>query len=35
VEYLVSAQAKIIYAFLDVDYTHRADPNDLLKALEK
>jgi peroxiredoxin len=33
--YIVSPKSKIIYAFLDVDYTHRADPSDLLKALEK
>ena len=33
--YIVSKEGKVIYAFLDVDYTHRADPNDLLAALKK
>jgi peroxiredoxin len=33
--YIVSPKGKITFAFLDVDYTHRADPADLLKALEK
>jgi len=31
--YIVSPASKVTYAFLDVDYTHRADPRDILKAL--
>jgi peroxiredoxin len=31
--YVVAKDGKIKYAFLDVDYTHRADPLDLLKSL--
>ncbi len=33
--YIVSGKGKITYAFLDVDYTHRADPEDLIRALKK
>jgi peroxiredoxin len=31
--YVVSSKGTVIYAFLDVDYTNRADPSDLLKAI--
>ncbi|SKA23407.1 Peroxiredoxin [Trichlorobacter thiogenes] len=31
--YVISRSGKIIYAFTDVDYTHRADPQDILNAL--
>jgi peroxiredoxin len=33
--YVVSKEGKIIYAFLDVDYTKRADPKELIKTLER
>ena len=33
--YVVGSDGKVKYAFLDVDYTRRADPADILKALEK
>lgn len=33
--YVVGSDGKIKYAFLDIDYTRRADPADILKALEK
>ncbi len=33
--YVVGSDGKIKFAFLDVDYTRRADPADILKALEK
>jgi len=32
--YVVSKTGKVVYAFVNVDYTHRADPQDLLQALE-
>jgi peroxiredoxin len=32
--YIVSPKGKIIFAFVDVDFRHRADPQDLIKALE-
>lgn len=31
--YIVAKDGKIKYAFLDIDYTHRADPSDLLNSL--
>ena len=33
--YVVGRDGKITYAFLDVDYTHRAEPADVLAALTK
>lgn len=33
--YIVSKKGKIIYAFIDVDYTKRADPKDLIQVLSK
>ncbi len=32
--YVVGKDGRIIYAFVDPDYTHRADPEDILKALK-
>ena len=32
--YVVAKDGRIIYAFVDPDYTHRADPEDILKALK-
>lgn len=32
--YVVAKDGRIIYAFVDPDYTHRADPGDILKALK-
>lgn len=33
--YVISKTGKIVYAYLDVDYTHRADPQDIISALAK
>jgi peroxiredoxin len=33
--YVVMPNRKIIYSFVNVDYTQRADPSDIVKALEK
>jgi len=33
--YIVSKTGKVVYAFVNVDYTRRADPQDLLRALEQ
>ncbi len=33
--YVISTEGKVTFAFIDVDYTKRADPIDILKALEK
>jgi peroxiredoxin len=33
--YVVSKQGKIVYAFVDVDYTQRASAEDVMAALEK
>ena len=33
--YVVSKQGKVIYAFVDADYTQRASADDILQALEK
>lgn len=33
--FVISKSGKIIYSFVDVDYTNRASPEDILQALEK
>lgn len=33
--YIVSKMGKVVYAFVDVDYTHRAAPQDLIQALQQ
>ncbi|MBC99305.1 MAG: hypothetical protein CME63_16295 [Halobacteriovoraceae bacterium] len=32
--YVISKEGKIVYSFLNVDYVQRAEPNDIIKALE-
>jgi peroxiredoxin len=32
--YVIGKNGKVVFEFLDVDYTHRADPVDILKALD-
>lgn len=32
--YVVAPNGEIVYAFVDADYTHRAEPSDILEALK-
>lgn len=33
--YVIDTTGKIVYAFLDVDYTFRAEPSEIIDALKK